>query len=266
MSYMTVNGIQIYYEEHGTGHPVLLIQGLGYPSKMWFLQIADLAKHYRTIVFDNRGVGRSDKPDEEYSVSLMASDAAELLRGLGIQRTHVVGLSLGGYIAQELAMSHPDLVDRLVLMATSCGGPRYVEMTKELWEEVVSLASLPPEEIVRRGMALATTETFYKENQHLIDRSVSIRLENPQPLYAFSRQFAAGSNFDSSQRAHVITQPTLIMAGAQDRVMPLTLTEELAKKIPGASLVVYPDAAHLLFLEKAKQVNRGILDFLLSGV
>jgi len=263
---MKVNDIQMYYEEHGTGQPVLLIQGLGYPSKMWFLQIPELAEQYRTIVFDNRGVGQSDKPDEEYSVRIMASDAAGLLRALDIKKTHVVGVSLGGYIAQELAMSQPDLADRLVLMATSCGGPRYVEMTKELWEEVASLASLPPEEIVRRGMALAATETFYKENQHLIDRSVSIRLENPQPLYAFSRQFAAGSNFDSSQRAHLITQPTLIMAGAQDRVMPLTLTEELAKKIPGARLVVYPDAAHLLFLEKAQDVNRGILDFLLSGV
>jgi len=115
-------------------------------------------------------------------------------------------------------------------------------------------------------MALATTETFYKGNSQLIDRSVSIRLENPQPLYAFSRQFGAGSNFDSTQRTHLITQPTLIMAGAQDRVMPLTLTEELAQKIPGARLVVYPDAAHLLFLEKAQDVNRAILDFLLSGV
>jgi pimeloyl-ACP methyl ester carboxylesterase len=266
MSYIKVNDIQIYYEEHGTGHPVLLIQGLGYPSKMWFFQIPDLAKQYRTIVFDNRGVGQSDKPDEEYSVGLMASDAAGLLRALGIKKAHVVGVSLGGYIAQELAMSQPDMVDRLVLMATSCGGPHYLEMTKELWEEVASLASLAPEEIVRRGMALATTETFYKENSQLIDRSVSIRLENPQPLYAFSRQFAAGSSFDSTRRAHLITQPTLIMAGAQDRVMPLTLTEELARKIPGARLVFYPDAAHLLFLEKAKEVNLGILDFLSSRV
>lgn len=262
MPFQKVNDIQIYYEEHGGGFPVVMIQGLGYPLGMWFLQAPELAKRFRVVVFDNRGVGLSDKPDEEYSVSLMASDTAALLRALGVEKAHVVGVSLGGYIAQELALSHPDLVGHLVLVATSCGGPRYLEVTRALWEEVAALAELPPEEIIRRGMALAMTETFYRENLELIDRCVAIRLENPQPLYAFTRQFNAGASFDSTGRAHRLAHPTLILAGAQDRVMPLSLTEELAQKIPGARLEVYPDAAHLLFLEKAQGVNQIILEFL----
>jgi pimeloyl-ACP methyl ester carboxylesterase len=142
MPFQRVNGIQIYYEEHGKGDPLLLIQGLGYPSGMWFLQIPALARNFRTIVFDNRGVGRTDKPDEEYSIPLMASDAAGLLHALGIKKAHVVGVSLGGYIAQELALSQPDLVDRLVLLATSCGGPEYVELTQAFWEEVAALGHI----------------------------------------------------------------------------------------------------------------------------
>jgi pimeloyl-ACP methyl ester carboxylesterase len=257
-----VNGIQVYYEEHGTGYPVLLIQGLGYPSGMWFRQVPELSRHFRTIVMDNRGVGKSEKPDEEYSVRLLASDVAELLQSLRIPKTHVVGVSLGGYIAQELALNDPGLVDRLVLMATSCGSPRYLELTKSLWDDIAKLAGLAPEQIIRQGMSFAVTEKFYRDHQEWIDRSVAVRMENLQPLCAFMRQSNAAMSFDSRDRAHLIRQPTLILAGAQDRVMPLVLTEELAKKVPHAQLKVFPNAAHLLFLEEADEVNRVLLDFL----
>ena len=264
MPFQRINGIQIYYEEHGKGDPLLLIQGLGYPSGMWFLLIPDLCRHFRTIVFDNRGVGRSEKPDEEYSVALMASDAALLLQALGIQKTHVLGISLGGYIAQELALQQPNLVDRLVLLATSCGGPEYLKLTKDLWEQVVALAGLPPDDIIRRAMALAAAPTFAQEHPELIERSVAIRLEIPQPLYAFNRQSSAAHSFNSQARVPLISHPTLILAGAQDRVMPLQLTEMLARRVPHARLKVYPDAGHLLFLEKAKEINQAIIEFLLE--
>ncbi len=262
MPFAKVNGIRVYYEEHGTGHPVLFIQGLGYPSGMWFRQVPVMARRFRVVVFDNRGVGRSDKPDEEYTVRLMASDAAELLRSLDIDKAHVVGVSLGGYIAQELALNHPERVDRLALMATSCGGPRLMELTKPLWDEIAKLAGLPPEEIIRKGMAFAVTEKFYREHPELIERSVALRMENLQPLFAFTRQSNAAMSFNGHDRAHLIGHPTLILAGAQDQVMPLVLTEELARKIPQAQFKVFPDAAHLLFLEKAEAVNRTLLDFL----
>ncbi len=262
MPFQKVNGIQIYYEEYGQGFPLLLIQGLGYPSGMWFLQISEFSRHFRTIIFDNRGVGKTDRPNDEYTVALMASDAAELLRALGVSRAHVAGVSLGGYIAQDLALSQPELVDHLVLLATSCGGPQYLELTKSLWEEVAALASLPPAEIFRRGMALAVTQNFFTQHPEWIDRSVAIRMENIQPFYALKRQSDAAMDFDSRQRAQMIRQPTLILAGSQDRVMPLTLTRELAGKIPGARLNISPEAGHLLFLEKAEEVNRLILKFL----
>lgn len=264
MPFQTVNGIRIYYEEHGRGFPLLLIQGLGYPSGMWFLQIPEFSRYFRTIIFDNRGVGKTDKPDEEYTVVLLAGDAAGLLRALGISRAHVVGVSLGGYIAQELALSQPDLVDRLVLMSTSCGGPRYPELTKELWQEVAALAGLPPAEIFRRGMALAVSRRFALQHPELIERSVAIRLENLQPFYAFKHQSDAALNFDSRTRAQMIPHPTLILAGSKDRVMPPSLTQELAQKIPRTRLEIFPDSAHLLFLEEVRAVNSITVEFLLG--
>ena len=265
MPFQPINGIRIYYEEHGEGFPVLLIQGLGYPSGMWFLQIPEFSRYFRTIVFDNRGVGRTDKPDAEYSIPLMASDAAGLLKSLGVSRVHVVGVSLGGYIAQELALNQPDLMDHLVLMATSCGGPNYAESTKSFWQEVAGLAGLTPEEIIRRGMGLATTRDFYQTNPALIERSVAVRMKKLQPLHAFIRQSHAAMNFDSSDLASHIDKPTLILAGAEDRVMPLPLTEDLFRRIPRARLKVFPGAAHLLFLEEAEAVNRLIIEFFLKN-
>jgi pimeloyl-ACP methyl ester carboxylesterase len=262
MPFQRVNGIQIYYEEYGKGDPVLLIQGLGYPSGMWFLQIPELSRHFRTIVIDNRGVGRSDKPDEEYSIALMASDATELLHALGIGKAHVVGISMGGYIAQEMALEQPDRLDRLVLLATTCGGPEYLELTKDLWNETAAFRNLPPDEMIRKGMALAAAPGFARKYPELIEQGVGVRMEILQPLYAFTRQAAAAFNFNSKDRAHLIRCPTLIIAGAQDRVMPLQLTQGLASRIPNVRFKVYPDTGHLIFLEKSREINRAIIDFL----
>ncbi len=262
MPFQRVNGIQIYYEEHGKGDPVLLIQGLGYPSGMWFLQVPHLSRYFRTITFDNRGVGRSDKPDEDYSVGLMASDAVELLQALRIEKAHVIGVSMGGYIAQEIALQEPDRVDRLVLLATTCGGPEYLELTKDLWNETAAFRSLPADEMIRKGMALAAAPDFARKHPELIEQGVRVRLENLQPFYALNRQAAAAFNFSSKERAHLIPHTTLILAGAEDRVMPLQLTRPLAERIPKATLTVYPDTGHLLFLERAQEINQAILEFL----
>ncbi|MEW6265360.1 MAG: alpha/beta hydrolase [Thermodesulfobacteriota bacterium] len=261
MPWVEVNNIKLYYEESGSGQPLLLLMGLGYPSGMWFRQVPELSQRFRVIVLDNRGVGRSDKPDEPYTIELMASDAAGLLDALGLKGIGVAGVSMGGYIAQTLARLRPELVGRLALLATSAGGPRFMELTRNVWQELAKLAGLPPEEIIRGGMALAVTPEFFASRLDLIERSVRVRLAAPQPLYAWSRQFTASSGFDGLAQAGQITQPTLILAGARDQVMPLVLTQELAVAIPQARLIVYPDSGHLLFLEKAAEVNQVLTEF-----
>lgn len=257
-----VNGIGIYYELHGQGERLLMIQGLGHSSRFWFLQVPEFSKHFQTIIFDNRGVGESDKPDEPYSIAGMAADAVGLLDRLRIAKAHILGASMGGYIAQELAISYPSRVERLVLLCTHYGGPEYLALTGALWQEILDVAGLAPEEIYRKGIKYSTTPEFFEDRKELVEKLVRMRLESPQPAYAFQRQFAAAAAFSSKERLHQIGAPTLVLAGQEDRIVPLELTERLTRVMPNARFEVIANTAHLLFIERPEAVNRAVIDFL----
>ncbi len=263
MPYRTINGIQIYYEEHGAGDPLLLINGLALPMDLWFLQIRELSKRYRVIAPDNRGIGRSDKPDEPYSIALMAADTAGLMAALGIEKVHVAGLSMGGFIAQELTLTFPGMVDRLILIATGTGGPLLQKLSRPFWKQVRrELTGLKPDEMYRRDLTLMTAPGFPERHPELLERSVVLRLQNRQPLFAFLRQYAAASAFESADRCHRITQPVLIILGDQDRLFPIALAGDFHKRLPHARLIVYENCGHAILLEEAERLNRDIQDFL----
>ena len=172
---------------------------------MWFLQIPDLSRHFRTIVIDNRGVGRSDKPDEEYFVGLMASDAASCREPWGLEKPMWPVYQWEGISPRRWPSSSRIGLDRLVLLATTCGRrPEYLELTKRSWSETAAFRGLPPDDMIRKGMALAAAPGFAQEHPELIERGVRVRMETLQPLYAFNRQAAAAYNFDSKDRAHLI--------------------------------------------------------------
>lgn len=131
MGLIKVNGIDMYYEIHGSGEPLVLIEGLGYATWMWYEQIEVLSKHFKVIVFDNRGVGKTEMPDEEYTIELFAADTAELLDALEIKKAHILGVSMGGYVAQEFALRYPEYVDKLILCSTTFGGPNSIPIPEE---------------------------------------------------------------------------------------------------------------------------------------
>ncbi len=278
-----VNGIDLYYEIHGSGEPLLLIEGLGYSAWMWYKQVPVFSRRYQVILFDNRGAGNTDKPDSEYSIEIMADDASGLLRTLGIGQAHVLGISLGGFIAQELALRHPDLVKSLCLVSTNSGpGKRALRNSQhmngifKLWGilpgtfEMGGKASVPlgfeygitKEDRIRYGLSLAFTPDYYRQNPEEIDRIVRWRLENPQPGYAWTRQLMAGMNFDSSVRAESIHAPALVLNGAEDRIVTPESARELAGRIPDSRYVEIEGSGHLLFIERSDEFNDIVMGFL----
>lgn len=257
----TVNGVELYYELKGEGPPLAMIQGLGYSSRFWFNQVPELKKHFRLVLFDNRDVGKSEIVEEEYEMEDMARDLSELIRELGFSHVNLLGLSMGGYIAQHLALEWPELIDKLILVSTHAGGPAYLEATEDLWEEILDVEGLTEREIYRKGYRYSVTEDFFA-NREEIEKLVDMRVEDSQPPAAYQRQFQAASRFDLTDRLDEIESDTLIVAGEEDRVVPTQFAEQLEQGIPSAKLALIDDAAHLVHLERPDRLNSLILDFL----
>jgi pimeloyl-ACP methyl ester carboxylesterase len=261
MPYLAVKGITLYYEIHGNGDPVLFIQGLRNPCEMWFAQLPFFTKEFKTIIFDNRGAGRSEKPDEEYSIRQMAEDSIGLLDHMAISSARVVGVSMGGLIAQEMAIEFPKRIRKLVLLSTHYG-TGYWEVTQSLWERLLSVSTRTIEEVIDENLRLAFTQEFYLKHWKIINRIVKILCVNPQPAYAFMRQFEAAKKFDAKERVWKISAPTLVLSGTEDQIVPIELARRLAKQIPNSRFYEIKRASHLAFIEKADEVNQRILYFL----
>ena len=213
------NGIRIHYEVHGEGRPLLLILGLGADVSEYTALIDQLAARSRVIAFDNRGAGRSDKPDAPYSIELMAADALGVMDALGVTRAGVLGISLGGRIALALALGHPERVERLILVSTS--------------------ARVVPSLRRRRLYPLLSGMPLF-------------RSRHPQPRYAFVRQMEASTGYDAGPRLHELTMPTVVLHGRSDRTAPLAMAEELHRGIPGSQLQTFK-GGHLFFLIRERQ-------------
>ncbi len=253
-----VNGIDIYYEEHGQGEPLLLIAGLGANATLWETQIPLLARELRVVAFDNRGAGRSDRPDGPYSLPLFADDTAALMDFLGIDDAHIYGESMGGMIAQELALRHPQRVRSLVLGCTIFGGPQAVSPSQEALITLAALASLSPEEALERGLGVFYHPSHVEEMRPLWQTYVQTRT-TPE---AYQRQLEACIAFDSYERLPQIEAPTLVINGEDDALLPAENSRILAERIPDAELVLFPNAGHLYFQERPAEAGAAVLDFL----
>jgi pimeloyl-ACP methyl ester carboxylesterase len=214
-----IDRIRVHCEVRGRGRPLLLILGLGADVSEYTALIDQLAAQAQVIAFDNRGAGRSDKPDAPYSIEVMAADSLDVLDSLGVARAAVLGISLGGRIAMELALRHPDRVERLILVSTSA---RVIPSWRR--RHLYPLLS---------GMPL-------------------FRSRNPQPGYAFRRQMAASDGYDAGPRLHELSMPTLVLHGRSDRAAPLAMAEELEREIPGARLMTFR-GGHLFFLIRERR-------------
>ena len=246
--------MRIASEERGSGFPVLLIMGLGYGRWAWEPLVGPLAERYRVIWFDNRGIGDSDKPSGPYTAAQMAADALQVLDEHGVERAHVAGTSLGGMVAQELVLEHPERVAKLALLCTTPGGQTFPmpEATLSLIAEAPTLA---PDVALRRFVenALAT-------RGELVDDLVARRTANPPDPAGWQGQAAAGTTY-VNPRVEQIAQETLVLTGDRDTVIDPRNSELLAERIPNARLQVFPGAGHLFFWEQPAAVAAALEEF-----
>lgn len=257
-----VNGIEIYYEAHGEGDPLVLIMGLRRNVEWWYRQIPTLSKHFEVLVFDNRGAGRTDKPKMDYSIRLFADDTAGLMEALGIREANILGVSMGGYIAQELALNYQNRVKRLVLGCTGAGGERAVLASPERLVKFTANEGLTPEEILKKDMDIYFSDEYIKRNQEKIEEFVEISLRYYQPPDAFERQFAACLRHDTSNRLSRIDVPTLILSGDDDPLVPPENSKILNALIPRSELAFFPGKRHCFFIEEADRFNQMVTAFL----
>lgn len=270
MPKVRVKDIQMYYEIRGEGFPLLLIMGFLGNADLWdpLYFIPKLSGRFKLIMFDNRGAGRTDVSDKEYSIKLFADDAVGLMEALGIKRAHVLGISMGGMIAQELALGHPEKVEKLVLASTYCGGEKAIPIPGEAAQVVIDISAALAEkgkwdeEIARKLMPIVLTQEFIEENPGIVDIAVQLILGAPTPLEALSRQVEAILlGFDVCDRLPQIRAPTLILAGRKDSYIPPENAEIMAKLIPNSKLAYFKNSAHML-QEEMEKVTDTVLDFL----
>jgi 3-oxoadipate enol-lactonase len=249
--------VRIAWEERGSGRTLLLIQGLGYARWSWDPIVPGLAQRYRVVFFDNRGIGGSDKPAGPYTAREMAGDALQVLDEAGIERAHVLGASLGGMIAQQLAVAAPERVDKLVLCCTTPGGAASVPMPDVTVQLFAEAGSLPPEVALRRFVENALAPGAQPE---LVEELYRRRLENPPDPVGWPAQAAAGMSFAGVDGA--IEAPTLLVTGTEDNVVDPRNTDVLAERLPGARVERLPGTGHLFFWEQPDAVVRIVTEFL----
>jgi len=274
MSIAKVGSVELYYEEHGTGDPLLLIMGLAADSQAWMFQIPDFAKQFRVIAFDNRGVGRSSKPAGPYSIHEMADEAAALLDVLEIQKAHVVGVSMGGMIAQELVLRHPERVRALVLACTYSEPNADIERTRTFTVEQfggsvdasggihVDLKALNPMMFLQQLLPNVFNQSFIEQELPKLMQVFSGALQYGFGMEAILGQVGAVMTHKATDRLHRIASPTLVITGDADRLVPPASSDVLAREIPGAKLVKIPGGSHGFNFETPEIFNREVLEFL----
>ena len=262
MPFIENQGAKIYWDERSVGDPVLLIMGLGYPSDMWWRIRPLLDSRYRTIVLDNRGSGRSDVPPGPYPIPLMAADAVAVLDAAGVEHAHVFGISMGGMIAQELALQYPERVRSLMLGCTAAGGPTAVRAEPEVTQILMNRGAMTPEQ-----SATAVIPYIYDPgtSRDRIDEDLSIRLLWLPRSEAYNAQLQGILAWESYSRLPQLKAPTLVIHGETDRLVPLGNGELIAARIPGAKLVKLPHASHIFPTDQTAACNQAIMQFLAAA-
>lgn len=260
MAIVKANGVGLWVEQAGAGEDVVFVSGLADDGACWVDQVAGLSARYRITTFDNRAVGRSDVPDGPYRIADFAGDTIALLDALGLERVHLVGSSMGGAIAQEVALARPERVRSLVLNGTWCRGDRFLHEIFRSW-----MWTARKSDGIRDFLVAVNLWCFAPRiwNEGTMDRWLDAAAESPnqQSVDAFCRSAEALTDHDSADRIGAIVAPTLVTVGELDLVLPPRFSQAIVERIPGSRLVVVPGAGHQPFQEQPDDYNRLLDDF-----
>ncbi len=257
----------MYYEIHGEGFPLVMIIGASASLEWWdeYL-IEELSKKYKTVVFDNRGMGQTDKPDIKYSIKMFADDTAGLMTGLNIDRAHILGISMGGMIAQELVLNYPERIEKLVLCATNCRYKFSYRVTAKLFVKIgyfyVKRKMKTPEGFAETTIPRVFTEEFIKGNPDFIEEIRLKYIKYTPQFEDWKRQAEAVLKVNTRKRLKSIDTPTLILQGKKDRLISYKYALELAELIPYSNLALFENSPHHLFTEEPERVIQTLLEFL----
>ena len=254
----------VYYDDYGAGHPVLFLTGLGSTRLGWRKQIGPFSRRFRVINMDNRDAGDSGLGTGPYTIADMAEDTAGVIKNLKLGPTHIIGISMGGMIAQELAIRHPELVDKLVLVSTTAGGPTSVNAKPEIAALLMSTET-DIEKRVRSTFTAIAGAGYMAKHPEDLDQIVKDALAKPMSAASYQRQFFACMGHwrqGTADRLTQITAPTLVVHGDYDPLIPYPNGKYLAKHIKGARLITLPGVGHLSMIESPERFNREVLEFL----
>ncbi len=252
----------IYYEIIGQGEPLVMIRGLGSNVDHWYEQAPVLSKKYQLLVFDNRGIARSSDPEGPFTTRDMAADTAALMETAGIKSAHVLGYSMGGMVAQEMALNYPEKVNGLILVATDCGITLRIKAKPEvarLFSDMVSLGT--PEAKLAAAGCLYAKQTFETKTE-VIQRYNEVSMRFPASQEIMARQWAAVTQHDACNRLQNIFSPTLTLTGSEDVLIPPENAKIIAERIPDARMSAIDEGGHLFLIEQPQQFNAAVIDFL----
>ncbi|MBN1803184.1 MAG: alpha/beta hydrolase [Candidatus Lokiarchaeota archaeon] len=264
MAKILVKDINMYYEMKGEGFPIVMIMGLAGNADWWDLELIEgLSRNYKTIVFDNRGVARTDNNDTDFTMKDLADDTIGLMDALNIEKAHILGVSMGGVVAQEIAINYPERVQKLILCSTSCGGAHFVAPDmRVLGVLAAGRGDKTQEEFSRSTTFLLYPEEFMKEHPEIVEDRLQIRLQNPIADNTYDRQAKGAFANATGEKLKNIKIPTLVLHGKQDILIPFGNGEKIAELIPGAKLQLFEKSGHALFTIETDAVLNAIVDFL----
>lgn len=263
MPIIDVAGATLYFETAGTGDPLVLIPGFASGIWTWKYQTNALSEQFKVITFDPRGIASSKIVDEStVSIGHIADDIVDLLDELKVSRANILGISFGGFVAQDLALRYPDRLDKLILSCTSFGGKKHVLPSMDVLAAFASTKGLNSKERIRQYLTMAFAPEFVVSSPGIVDDFCLLREQNNVPESVYMDQLVSATTFDHSASIRDVRANTLILTGDADTVVPIQNSINLAYAMPNARLQIVPGGSHMFFVEQAKRFNSIVTDFI----